>query len=77
MICATNLQAPGHFTIKATPDDERQMQSLLDRGQVDGVIRVLPGFARDVARGRPATCRFCWTARIPILHRWFQATRRK
>ena len=28
------------------------MQSLLDRGQVDGVIRVLPGFARDIARGR-------------------------
>src|SRR5579872_4393132 len=42
----------GHFIIKATPGDERQMQALLDRGQVDGVIRVLPGFARDVARGR-------------------------
>ena len=28
------------------------MQSMLDRGQVDGVIRVLPGFARDVERGR-------------------------
>ncbi len=26
--------------------------ALLDRGQVDGVIRVLPGFARDVERGR-------------------------
>jgi len=42
----------GRFIIKADPGDERQMQSLLDRGQVDGVIRVLPGFARDVARGR-------------------------
>ena len=27
------------------------MQAMLDRGQVDGVIRVLPGFARDIARG--------------------------
>ena len=25
---------------------------MLDRGQVDGVVRVLPGFARDVERGR-------------------------
>jgi ABC-2 type transport system permease protein len=46
------FEGSGHFVIKATPLDERQMQALLDRGQVDGVIRVLPGFARDVARGR-------------------------
>jgi ABC-2 type transport system permease protein len=45
----------GHFTIKAIPGDERQMQSLLDRGQVDGVIRVLPGFARDIARGQASS----------------------
>ena len=47
----------GRFLIKATPGDERQMQSLLDRGQVDGVIRVLPGFARDVARGKASSVR--------------------
>ncbi len=46
------FEGSGHFIIKATPGDERQMQALLDRGQVDGVIRVLPGFARDVTRGR-------------------------
>ena len=28
------------------------MQACMDRGQVDAVIRVLPGFARDVERGR-------------------------
>ena len=28
------------------------MQELLDRGKVDGVVRVLPGFARDLERGR-------------------------
>ena len=27
----------------------------MDRGQVDGVIRVLPGFARDIERGRPTS----------------------
>ncbi len=31
------------------------MQALLDRGQVDGVVRVLPGFARDVARGQASS----------------------
>src|SRR5207249_256242 len=31
---------------------ETGMQSVLDRGQVDAVIRVLPGFARDIERGR-------------------------
>jgi ABC-2 type transport system permease protein len=28
------------------------MQLALDRGRVDGAVRVLPGFGRDVARGR-------------------------
>ncbi len=42
----------GHFTIGALPEDERAMQLTLDRGQVDGVIRVLPGFGRDIGRGR-------------------------
>jgi ABC-2 type transport system permease protein len=42
----------GHFTIGALPADEHAMQLTLDRGQVDGVIRVLPGFGRDIGRGR-------------------------
>jgi ABC-2 type transport system permease protein len=44
----------GHFIIAAAPTDEHQMQNLLDRGEVEGVIRVLPGFARDVERGHTA-----------------------
>ncbi len=47
------FEGSGHFIIGATPADEREMQLQLDRGRVDGVIRVLPGFARDVQRGRP------------------------
>ncbi|MCS6953143.1 MAG: ABC transporter permease [Bryobacteraceae bacterium] len=35
-----------------TDDQERD---LLDRGAVTAVVRVLPGFARDVARGRTAS----------------------
>ena len=42
----------GRFLIIATPSSEAEMQDAMDRGRVDGVIRVLPGFARDVERGR-------------------------
>jgi ABC-2 type transport system permease protein len=42
----------GRFDIVATPSSEEDVQRLLDHGQVHGVVRVLPGFARDLARGR-------------------------
>jgi ABC-2 type transport system permease protein len=42
----------GRFAIVANPTGEKEMQALLDRGKVDGVVRVLPGFAHDVERGR-------------------------
>jgi ABC-2 type transport system permease protein len=48
----SQFQGSGRFTIVATPSGESEMQNLLDRGKVDGVIRVLPGFARDLERGR-------------------------
>ena len=43
----------GRFIIAATPSNEAEMQDAMDRGRVDGVVRVLSGFARDVERGRP------------------------
>jgi len=43
----------GRFIIAATPSTEAEMQDVMDRGRVDGVVRVLPGFARDIERGRP------------------------
>jgi ABC-2 type transport system permease protein len=49
------FEGSGHFTIGATPIDEHAMQYALDRGQVDGVVRVLPGFGRDIARGRTSS----------------------
>jgi ABC-2 type transport system permease protein len=42
----------GHFEVIAAPQSDREMQDLLDRGTVDGVVRVLPGFGRDIQRGR-------------------------
>lgn len=50
----SEFQGSGRFVIAAEPSSEREMQGLLDRGRVDGVIRVLPGFARDLDRGRTA-----------------------
>ena len=40
------------FQLVALPDTEQQVQAVLDRGRAQAVIRVLPGFARDLARGR-------------------------
>jgi ABC-2 type transport system permease protein len=45
----------GRFVIAATPVTEREMQDAMDRGRVDGVVRVLPGFAKDIERGRPTS----------------------
>jgi ABC-2 type transport system permease protein len=44
----------GHFQIVAYPQSDREMQDLMDRGRINGVVRLLPGFARDLQRGRPA-----------------------
>ncbi len=48
----SQFQGSGRFLIAAEPRSEAEMQRLLDRGTVDGVIRVLPGFAADIERGR-------------------------
>jgi ABC-2 type transport system permease protein len=46
------FEGSGRFDVMATPRSEEETQSVLDRGQVHAVVRVLPGFARDLARGR-------------------------
>jgi ABC-2 type transport system permease protein len=51
----SEFQGSGRFLIIAEPDSDRQMQRLLDQATVDGVVRVMPGFARDVERGRTAS----------------------
>jgi ABC-2 type transport system permease protein len=49
------FRGSGRFEIAATPETPAAMTALLDRSQVDGVVRVLPGFARDIERGRTAS----------------------
>jgi ABC-2 type transport system permease protein len=48
----SEFQGSGRFIIVAEPENDAQMQRLLDRATVDAVVRVMPGFARDVERGR-------------------------
>jgi len=51
----SQFQGSGHFDIIADPQSPAEMQDLLDRSKVNGVVRVLPGFAEDIARGRPTS----------------------
>jgi ABC-2 type transport system permease protein len=48
------FEGSGRFDVVATPLNEDEVQRLLDRGRVHAVVRVLPNFARDLARGRTA-----------------------
>ncbi|MBI3940345.1 MAG: ABC transporter permease [Acidobacteria bacterium] len=44
-----------YFQVVATPDRPDQVQPLLDREQVQAVISVLPGFAREIQHGGSAS----------------------
>src|ERR1051325_629641 len=46
--------ASRYFDVVAFPDNERQVQDLMDHGRVLAVVRVLPGFAKDVERADTA-----------------------
>jgi ABC-2 type transport system permease protein len=48
------FEGSGRFDVVAMPANEEQVQAVLDRSQAQAVVRVLPGFARDMARGRAA-----------------------
>ncbi len=43
-----------YFRVVEEPASEENARDALDRGRAKAVIRVLPGFARDIARGRTA-----------------------
>jgi ABC-2 type transport system permease protein len=49
------LQGSRYFRIVATPTNEDEVRSLMDHGSVQTVIRILPGFERDIQRGNPTT----------------------
>jgi len=49
-----DFQGSGRFLLTALPENEKEIQDVLDRGQVQLLVRVLPGFGRDIMLGRPA-----------------------
>ena len=49
------FQGSRRFEVVAVPESEVQIQELLDGSKVQAVIRVLPGFARDLERSRGAS----------------------
>jgi ABC-2 type transport system permease protein len=53
------FEGSGHFRILANPASGRDAQELLDRGDVQAVIGVLPNFGREIERGE--------TARVQVL----------
>jgi ABC-2 type transport system permease protein len=46
------FEGSGRFDVVAMPRNEEEAQQALDRGTAEAVVRVLPGFERDVRRGR-------------------------
>jgi ABC-2 type transport system permease protein len=48
------FQGSHYFRIIAAPDTDDAIQDLLNHGTVQAVIRILPGFSRDVQRGKSA-----------------------
>jgi len=49
-----SFQGSSRFSVVATPQSEAEVQHLLDAGEVQGVVRVLPNFERNIRRGEPA-----------------------
>jgi len=47
-----DFQGSGRFDVVAEPSNDSQGQDLLDSSKVDMIVRVLPGFERDIHRGR-------------------------
>lgn len=48
------FEGSNRFSVVATPHDDAAVQDLLDRGRAQMVVRVLPGFARQLQRREPA-----------------------
>ena len=49
------FQGSRYFRITSTPGNDAEVQDLLDHGDVQLVLRVLPGYSRDVKRGNSAS----------------------
>ncbi len=46
------FQGSHRFLLTALPRSEREIQGVLDRGEAQVIVRVMPGFGRDILLGR-------------------------
>jgi ABC-2 type transport system permease protein len=51
----SSFQGSPYFQITALPRNDRDVQDLMDHGDVQAVVRVLPGFSRDIKRGNASS----------------------
>lgn len=49
------FQGSGRFQLTALPQNEKEIQDVLDRSRAQVIVRVLPGFGRDILLGRPTS----------------------
>jgi ABC-2 type transport system permease protein len=49
------FEGSGRFEVVAFPSSQSDVQRVLDHGDAEAVISILPGFDRDVRRGRPTS----------------------
>jgi ABC-2 type transport system permease protein len=50
-----NFQGSGRFLLTALPQSEKEIQNVLDRGEAQVIVRILPGFGRNILLGRPTS----------------------
>jgi len=50
-----SFQGSGRFLLTAWPQSEKDIQNVLDRGEAQVIVRVMPGFGRDILLGHPTS----------------------
>ena len=50
-----SFQGSGRFLLTALPQSEKDIQNVLDRGEAQVIVRVMPGFGRDILLGHPTS----------------------
>ena len=49
------FEGSNYFQVVATPEKEEEIEPLIDHGEVQAVVRILPGFSQDIQRSQTAS----------------------
>ena len=50
-----SFQGSGRFLLTALPQSEKDIQNILDKGDAQVIVRIMPGFGRDILLGHPTS----------------------